>query len=251
MAANLLALSSYSSRVIMWLDGRRGDMRTFGLLEAKQKLSELVERASTGEQIGITRRGKLAAMIVPARPTKTLDEVWADIEDIRKRVDRSKFSTIKELIELLLLLLQIFLPHFFRHLGLRGKVLRISLEHRHSFLRSQRAIMHRNLMRLARTVTFPERHAGVCAIFAKDIVGHVDEAKLVHVAVVVSDDTLKRVHAGLLRRHSVTHILDDGVSAGALDIFLAAAGRSRRSHVLIGIASGTDDGRIPATARQL
>ena len=74
-------------------------MKTIGLFEAKQKLSELVERASEGEQIGITRRGKLAAMIVPARPTKTLDEVWADIEDIRQHVDRSKFSTIKELIE--------------------------------------------------------------------------------------------------------------------------------------------------------
>lgn len=74
-------------------------MRTVGLFEAKQKLSELVERASTGEQIGITRRGKLAAMIVPVRPQKNLDEVWADIEGIRKRVDRSKFSTIKELIE--------------------------------------------------------------------------------------------------------------------------------------------------------
>jgi len=74
-------------------------MKTIGLFEAKQKLSELVERASAGEQIGITRRGKLAAMIVPIRPQKNLDEVWADIEDIRKRVDRSKFSTIKELIE--------------------------------------------------------------------------------------------------------------------------------------------------------
>ena len=74
-------------------------MKTVGLFEAKQKLSELVERASTGEQIGITRRGKLTAMIVPVRAQKNLDDVWADIEDIRKRVDRSKFSTIKELIE--------------------------------------------------------------------------------------------------------------------------------------------------------
>ena len=39
-------------------------MRTVGLFEAKQKLSELVERASAGERIGITRRGKLAAVIV-------------------------------------------------------------------------------------------------------------------------------------------------------------------------------------------
>jgi prevent-host-death family protein len=74
-------------------------MKTIGLFEAKQKLSELVERASEGEQIGITRRGKLAAMIVPARSQRTMDEVWADIEDIRKHVDRSKFSSVKELIE--------------------------------------------------------------------------------------------------------------------------------------------------------
>jgi len=47
-------------------------VKTIGLFEAKQKLSELVERVSTGEQIGITRRGKLAAMIVPVRPKK----VW-------------------------------------------------------------------------------------------------------------------------------------------------------------------------------
>lgn len=69
------------------------------MFEAKQKLSELVERANGVEQIGVTRRGKLAAMIVPAKPRKSLEEIWADIEDIRKHVDRSKFSTIKELIE--------------------------------------------------------------------------------------------------------------------------------------------------------
>jgi prevent-host-death family protein len=74
-------------------------MKTIGLFEAKQKLSELVERASEGEQIGITRRGKLAAMIVPARPQRTLDEIFESIEDIRKHVNRSKKFTIKELIE--------------------------------------------------------------------------------------------------------------------------------------------------------
>jgi hypothetical protein len=36
-------------------------MRTVGIFEAKQKLSELVERASRGERIRITRRGKVAA----------------------------------------------------------------------------------------------------------------------------------------------------------------------------------------------
>jgi prevent-host-death family protein len=76
-----------------------GVMKTVGLFEAKQKLSELVERASDGEQIGITRRGKLAAMIVPARNKVSVKDVFADIEEIRKRVNRSKPFSIKELIE--------------------------------------------------------------------------------------------------------------------------------------------------------
>jgi prevent-host-death family protein len=40
-------------------------MRTVGLFEAKQKLSELLERAREGEKMGITRRGELAAVLVP------------------------------------------------------------------------------------------------------------------------------------------------------------------------------------------
>jgi len=74
-------------------------MKTVGLFEAKQKLSELVERASTGEQIGITRRGKLTALIVPARRERTVKEIFDDIEEIRKQVTRSKKFSIRELIE--------------------------------------------------------------------------------------------------------------------------------------------------------
>jgi prevent-host-death family protein len=75
-------------------------MRTVGLFEAKQKLSELVERASEGEEIGITRRGKLAAVIAPARVDKTLEEAFADIERIRRRgKSLPKGVTVKDLIE--------------------------------------------------------------------------------------------------------------------------------------------------------
>jgi prevent-host-death family protein len=71
-----------------------------GLFEAEQKLSELVERASEGERIGITKRGKLSAMIVPARPEKSPAEVFADIEEIRKRAEPlPKGMTIKDMIE--------------------------------------------------------------------------------------------------------------------------------------------------------
>jgi prevent-host-death family protein len=75
-------------------------MKTIGLFEAKQKLSELVERASEGEQIGITRRGKLAAVIVPAQTRRGVKEIFADIDEIRKRAKPlPKGMTIKDFIE--------------------------------------------------------------------------------------------------------------------------------------------------------
>jgi prevent-host-death family protein len=52
-------------------------MKNIGLFETKQKLSELVERASEGERIGITRRGKIAAFLVPARSEVSLKEAFS------------------------------------------------------------------------------------------------------------------------------------------------------------------------------
>jgi len=74
-------------------------MRTVGLFEAKQKLSEIVERASEGERIGITRRGKLTAVIVPAPAENSLKDVFDDIEKIRKSARRPKGFRVKGLIE--------------------------------------------------------------------------------------------------------------------------------------------------------
>jgi prevent-host-death family protein len=75
-------------------------VKNVGLFEAKQKLSELVERASAGERIGITRRGKLAAVLVPARADADLKEVFARIEQIRKNAKPlPKGMTVKDLIE--------------------------------------------------------------------------------------------------------------------------------------------------------
>jgi prevent-host-death family protein len=78
-------------------------MRKVGLFEAKQKLSELVERAGRGERIGITKRGKLTAEIVPARPERAeqidLKQVFAEIEKIRKRSKKVPGVTVKSLIE--------------------------------------------------------------------------------------------------------------------------------------------------------
>jgi prevent-host-death family protein len=43
---------------------------TISLAEAKARLSELIERAASGETVGITRRGKLVAQIAPSRPPR-------------------------------------------------------------------------------------------------------------------------------------------------------------------------------------
>jgi len=75
-------------------------MRKVGLFEAKQKFSELAERAGRGERIGITKRGKLIAEIGPARQEQVdLNEVFARMDEIRKRSKKPKHVNVKELVE--------------------------------------------------------------------------------------------------------------------------------------------------------
>jgi prevent-host-death family protein len=74
-------------------------MQTFGLFEAKQKFCELIKRASAGERIGITRRGKLCAVIVSARSDIGVENVFDEIERLRKRARRLRRFTSKPLIE--------------------------------------------------------------------------------------------------------------------------------------------------------
>jgi prevent-host-death family protein len=73
---------------------------TVGLFEAKQKLSQLVERASKGEEIIITRRGKEQARLVPmpAERRRTLKEIFDSIRS-RPRIRLRRGVTIKDLIE--------------------------------------------------------------------------------------------------------------------------------------------------------
>jgi prevent-host-death family protein len=75
-------------------------MHKVGLFEAKQKLSELVKRAKRGERIGITRRGKLEAEIIPARDEVDIQAIFASMERIRKRAKPlPRGLTVKDLIE--------------------------------------------------------------------------------------------------------------------------------------------------------
>ncbi len=74
-------------------------MQTVSLSELRRKFSALVKRASAGERIGITRRGKLVALIIPPESRMAITQVFADIEEIRKRIAPLKGITIKQLIE--------------------------------------------------------------------------------------------------------------------------------------------------------
>jgi len=51
-------------------------METVGLFEAKNRLSELATRAGRSQRIGITRHGKLTALIVPAEPSESVEEIF-------------------------------------------------------------------------------------------------------------------------------------------------------------------------------
>lgn len=73
---------------------------TVGIFEAKQKLSELVQRAAHGEEIVITRRGREQARLVamPAQRGRTLKEIFDSIRS-RPRINLRKGFTIKGMIE--------------------------------------------------------------------------------------------------------------------------------------------------------
>ena len=72
---------------------------TIGIFEAKQKLSELVERAAQGEEIVITCRGKERARLVgtPAKSKRSLQEIFDSFA--RVRMNLPKGTTVKNLIE--------------------------------------------------------------------------------------------------------------------------------------------------------
>lgn len=72
-------------------------MKQVGLFEAKQKLSEIVDRATKGERIGITRRGKLAAVLGPAESEIDIDEIFAAMDRIREKSKKPKNVSIQEL----------------------------------------------------------------------------------------------------------------------------------------------------------
>lgn len=77
-------------------------MTTVGIFEAKNRLSELVERAARGEEIVITRRGEEVARLMPPRPADPV----AQARSLAARIRRSRAghllgdgATIREMID--------------------------------------------------------------------------------------------------------------------------------------------------------
>lgn len=59
-------------------------MNEVGLFDAKNKLSELVERAERGEEIVITRRGKPVAKLSAITPVRDREKARRAVEGIRE-----------------------------------------------------------------------------------------------------------------------------------------------------------------------
>ena len=73
-------------------------MKTVGLFQAKQRLSEFVDEAERGQAVGITRHGVLKAVLLPAPrgPNRPLAAIF---RSLRGSMSLPKGVTAKSLIE--------------------------------------------------------------------------------------------------------------------------------------------------------
>ncbi len=77
-------------------------MTTVGIFDAKNRLSELVERAARGEEIVITRRGEQVARLMPPQVPDALREAQALATRIRRsraRQGPGDGTSIRDMIE--------------------------------------------------------------------------------------------------------------------------------------------------------
>ena len=74
-------------------------MREIGAFEAKNKLSELLDLAESGEEVVITRHGKEVARLVPPRGRPNREEARAAMLRLRARAKaRGLKITLDELL---------------------------------------------------------------------------------------------------------------------------------------------------------
>ena len=71
-------------------------MSDVALFDAKNRFSELINRVEAGEEIAITRRGKVVARLVPAAPEEAEQrarKAIAGLRSIRKGVSLGRLSS--------------------------------------------------------------------------------------------------------------------------------------------------------------
>lgn len=71
-----------------------------GIYEAKSKLSQLVEKALSGEEVILTRRGRPVAKIIKMTPSGRRDRIslLREIRSLSRRVKIPKRISIREVI---------------------------------------------------------------------------------------------------------------------------------------------------------
>ena len=74
-------------------------MESIGIYEAKSKLSKLVERAESGREVVITRRGKPVAKLVQANAGKVIDRtaLFREIKALRRTIRLKKPLSLREI----------------------------------------------------------------------------------------------------------------------------------------------------------
>jgi len=71
-----------------------------GAFEAKNRLSELLQRVENGEEVTITRHGKPVARLVPAAATADQDRIREAVDWLKRTRKKRKLDgvTIRQLI---------------------------------------------------------------------------------------------------------------------------------------------------------
>ncbi len=67
-----------------------------GVFEAKNRLSELLDRAARGEEVVITKHGRPLAQLTPVRRRMTTEEIEALMADVRERREKLPFTVTWE-----------------------------------------------------------------------------------------------------------------------------------------------------------
>src|SRR5262249_6619773 len=95
-----------------------------------------------------------------------------------------------------------------RPLRRRRKVAVFTLEQSNSLFQARLSVMNGEAVRLPFRAA-PQRHAGIFAVAAKNVIDHADVPQLRRRLLVGMRDALQHVQTGFARRHSAPHVLHD------------------------------------------